>query len=67
MTLMFKNWAEVEAVFAEAFDVPPSALAAATGTAKTAEQAECEASQSGGSESERNAQPLSNQSVTRKE
>ena len=35
------------------------ALAAATGTAKTAEQAECEASQSGGSGSERNAQTQS--------
>lgn len=35
------------------------ALAAATGTAKTAEQAECEASQSGGSASERNAQTQS--------
>lgn len=36
-----------------------AALAAATGTAKTAVQAECEASQSGGSASERNAQTQS--------
>lgn len=36
-----------------------TALAAATGTAKTAKQAECEASQSGGSASERNAQTQS--------
>lgn len=53
-----RDWlaAEYPAVFARRY---PDALAAATGTAKTPKAVECEASQSGGRVSERNAQPQS--------
>jgi hypothetical protein len=46
---------EAEAVIRQRSNGCP-ALAAATGTARTPQAVECEASQSGGSESERNAQ-----------
>lgn len=48
MILMFKNWAEVEAVFAVAFDVPPIALAAAARQGGDVKQAPGETPQSGG-------------------
>jgi hypothetical protein len=58
MTLMFKNWAEVEAVFAVAFDVPPIALAAAAREGGDVKQAPGETPQSGAESATPN--PLSN-------